>query len=140
MELIQNMYIQCLQAKSFQMWYNLIKSITANHGTLTTMLLGTGIPRYAFYTKSYTLSYDSCKFRNNALLDTHTGQETLISQASKSLWIRRQALNIMVSMKLSILLPKYINFNESAGFYSVECSPDVYHTIYLMKIPRETLV
>ena len=70
----------------------------------------------------------------------HTGQEALISQASKSLWIRRQASNIMVSMKLSILLPKYINFNESAGFFSVESSPDVYHTIYLMKIPRETLV
>ena len=69
------------------------------------------------------------------------GQETPISQASKSLWIRKQALNIMVSMKLSISLSKddfkYINFNESAGFQSVERAQDVFHASYLMEILQE---
>ena len=44
----------------------------------------------------------------------------------------------MVSMKLSISLSKddfkYINFNESAGFHSVEGAQDVFHTSYLMEI------
>ena len=41
-------------------------------------------------------------------------------------------------MKLSISLSKddfkYINFNESAGFQSVERAQDVFHASYLMEI------
>ena len=48
------------------------------------------------------------------------GQETPIPQTFNSLWIRKQTLNIMVSLKLSISLSKddfeIINFNESSGF------------------------
>ena len=68
------------------------------------------------------------------------GQETPVSQASKILWIRKQTLNIMVSLKLSISLSnddfKFINFNEPGGFYSVERSPDVFHTSCPKEIPQ----
>ena len=68
------------------------------------------------------------------------GQETPVSQASKILLIRKQTLNIMVSLKLSILLSndnlKFIYFNEPGGFYTVERSPDVFHTSCLKEIPR----
>ena len=89
---------------------------------------------YAFFLRSNThiTLFTALEFSMGGFCYWPQGQQTLISQASKSLWIRRQALNIMVLMKLSILLSKYINFNESACFYSVEISPDVYHTNYLI--------
>ena len=68
------------------------------------------------------------------------GQETPISQASNSFWVRKTTLKIIVSLKLSIVLSKnnfkQINLNETLGFGLVESPQDVFDALYVMEVPQ----